>query len=1116
MRKLVAFFIERSLLVNVMSVGVLIAGLLFMFTANKEAFPRVEYDWVIVTTIYPGATASDIEKHITIPIEDQVRGVDGIKEIASSSIESRSTVAIQLDPDLDNKDKTITDIKNEVDRISDFPREAEDPDVIELSTKLVPIIEISVIPKKGIKSDADEFAMRKTAKYLEDMLQDLPEVAQIDKQGWREREMIVEVNPRFMDQYHVGLNEVILALSQKNLNFPGGLVQTKKEEIMIRTIGEVENTSDIGNVLIRANDLGNWVRIRDVARVKDSFEEASLIHKTDGKQSITLTVLKKESADIIDTVAKVEDVVKKYSVGKDNYHFRSSNDMSYYVKRRLKVLINNGIVGLFLVFITLFITLGWRISIVTVIGVPLAFCGTFVWMGQAGVNINLMSLFGLIIVLGMLVDDAIVVAENIYRHLEEGESVKDSVVNGTGEVILPVLGTILTTIAAFGPLMFMGGIMGEFMWTMPAVVSVALLASWFEAMFILPSHVYDIEKFRKVSVRESNAQKTERFYPRIKARYVAILSRALDHKYKISLLIAVVFFGSLFFAGNNMKFILFPAGKIERFVVKTEARAGTSLEQMSRYLGLLEEIILRLPKEELDNVITTAGIQREQPMDPNEKRGNNYGTIIVNLTPEEERSRKAREIMDWVRKEAKKYEKKFVKMELNYVKGGPPVGKPVSINIKGDDLKVLKEISKKFQAFLKTIPGLKDIKDNFEEGKGELRVIVDEKTASVAGITVYDVATTVRTCFKGTVATTIKKTDEEIDIRVMYPESQRNNLNTLNVIKIANRMGNLVPLRQVARFEYEKGIRVINRNDWKRSIRVESEIDEKAKDVTSVWVNARLQEKFANIEDQYKGVIVDYAGEFKDTQENMQELGRSFVIAVVVIYILLVGIFRSLSHPFIIVSIIPLTFIGVIWAFFFHKMVFSFLAVMGIVGLAGVIVNDSIVLLDFMKRERARGLPIKEATLSAASNRLRPVFLTTITTFFGLVPTAYGIGGYDPFLKPMAVSMSWGLLFGTMITLLATPILYNMLTDLRRLVFGKEKDAESFEEKQPYYEHTMEMRIEDHVEHHVRDFMEREVHHYIDDKLDAMAPKEEPPVEEKPASKRAKKKAATKKKKKKT
>lgn len=439
--------------------------------------------------------------------------------------------------------------------------------------------------------------------------------------------------------------------------------------------------------------------------------------------------------------------------------------------------------------------------------------------------------------------------------------------------------------------------------------------------------------------------------------------------------------------------------------------------------------------------------------------------------------------MDWVRAETKKYDKKFVKMEFNYVKTGPPVGKPVSVNIKGDNLKILKEVSLKFQNFLKTIPGLKDVQDNFEEGKQELQVIVDEKTASVAGITVYDVATTVRTCFKGSVATTIKKTDEEIDIRVIYPESQRNNLGTLNVIKIANRMGNLIPLKQVAKFNYKTGIRVINRDDWKRSIRVQADIDEKAKDVTSVWVNARLKEKFGNIEKEYDDVIIDYAGEFKDTQENMEKLGRSFIIAIIVIYILLVGLFRSLSHPFIIVNIIPLTFIGVVWAFFVHDLVFSFLAVMGMVGLAGVVVNDSIVLLEFMKQERARGLPVREAILSAAGNRLRPVFLTTITTFFGLMPTAYGIGGYDPFLKPMAVSMSWGLLFGTMITLIATPILYNILSDLRRLFFKKDKESEKFEEKQPFYEHEMELRIEDHVERQVKDYMAKEVHQYIDYKF---------------------------------
>lgn len=1047
MKKLVQYFIDRSLLVNIVSIGLLIAGILYILSANREAFPHVEYDFVLVTTVYPGANAEDIEKHVTIEIEDQLREVEGIDELTSNSLESRSVVAAQLDPDLSDDDKTkaINDIKDAVDSVTDLPEEAEDPVVMELGTNLLPVLEISVSNKKGIKSDEDERELRRISKNLEDKIREIREVGKIDRQGYRDREYIVEVNPARMKEYYIGVNEIITALSQKNLNFPGGEIKSADGEIMIRTIGEAENVRDVENVLIRANDRGNWVRVKDVATVQNTFEEADTYNRTMGQPAITLTVLKKESADIINLVDEVYTVAEAYQqeLG-DEYRITFSNDISYYVKRRLNVLVNNGMFGFGLVLLVLFLSLGWRIALMTALGLPLAFSGTFVWMAQSGVPINLISMFGLIIVLGMLVDDAIVVAENVYRHLEEGLPVKEAVITGTSEVIVPVAGTIMTTIAAFAPLLFMTGIMGQFMWALPAVVSVALFASWVESMFILPSHIHDIEKHRKTSVKAMRDE-NRGFFSVVAEKYMKVLDTFVTHKYLVMLGITILFIGSLAFAVTNMKLVLFPQDKIERFVMKVEASSGTGLEQMSEKIVLLEKLVGEIPENELDNYITTVGMSRESPMDPDEKRGSNYATILVNLTPEEERNRKANAIINELRSKVKGVQKHFEKIEINTVRSGPPVGKAVSVKIKGEEFDEILAIAEEFVAYLNTIEGIKDAKHDYEEGQKELRIHVDERTASIAGISVYDVASTVRTYFKGTVATTIKKSDEEIDIRVQYPERYRESLSSMNDVVIANRMGNLVPLTEVASFKRANGITMINRSNWKRSITVSADIDENSKEATSVTVNQQLMEKFASVEDEHTGVLVDFSGEFEDTQESMQNLGRSFIIAVLVIYIILVGIFRSLSHPLIIIMVIPLSFIGVIWAFYAHGMALSFLAIMGVVGLAGVIVNDSILIVDFIKNNRARGMDLKEATVTAGGNRLRPIILTTITTFFGLIPTAYGIGGYDPFLKPMAVSMSWGILFGTVITLFITPVLYNVFSDFRKVLFGGLKSAEAFE-----------------------------------------------------------------------
>jgi len=1074
MKRLVAYFAERSLIVNILSIGLFIAGILFLADTNREAFPKIDYNYVIIVTTYPGSTAADIEKHISISIENEIREVDGIEEIWSSSIESRSVVVVKLDPDIENKDKTINDLKDAVDSVSDFPKEAEDPIVKELTTSMVPVIEISIINKNGIRNDREERKLRKLAKKMEDRLRDLPGVARVDKQGYRDREMAVQVNPDLLEKYHVAMNDIITALSKKNLNFPGGLVKTANGDIMVRTIGEVENTADIGNVLIRANDLGNWVRVKDVATVRDTFEEEKIINKTLGKKSITLTVLKKESADIINLVENItnETVLFEKKHGKI-YNINTSNDLSYYVKRRLNVLINNGKWGMLFVIISLLISLGWRISLVTALGIPLAFCGAFIWMGQQGITINLMSMFGLIMVLGMLVDDAIVVAENIYRHLEEGWPVKEAVIEGTGEVIIPVAGTVMTTIAAFAPLMMMSGIMGKFMWTLPAVVSVALVASWFESMFILPSHIYEIEVRRKKNISASKKEKKS-IFKSIKETYLKILTPVLKHKYISMMVITVVFTGSIFFAINNIKLVLFPQGKIERFIIKAESDTSTGLTQMNRKLHKLEKIVASLPENELDNYISKVGIIRETPGDPNEKNGSNYAMIIVNLTPEENRTRKADKIIDSLREKSKFLKNEFVKLEFAYVRTGPPVGKAIDISAKGDNFKDLENATDDIKKYLSTVSGVKDIADDYEEGKNELRIFVDEKTASIAGISVYDVASTVRSCFEGTVATKIKKSDEEIDIRVVFPEKIKNNLKSLDRIKISNRAGNLIPLKQIASFKRTSGISTINRKGWKRAIRVTADIDEHAKDVTSVSVNKLLMEKYKTIDDIYPGVTISYEGEFKDTQESVTSLMDSFLVAVLVIYIILVALFRSLLHPLVIMGVIPLTFIGVIWALYFHVLPFSFIAIMGVVGLTGVVVNDSIVLVDFIKRGRAMGLTAMNASLLACGNRIRPVFLTTITTFLGLIPTAYGIGGFDPFLEPMAVSMSWGLAFATLITLFATPLLYIFISDIRTFVTKEERTAETFVTEK-YVNHEFQDKLKNDIEEDLKRKFEEEI-----------------------------------------
>ena len=721
MRKLVEYLIKNALIVNLVSVSVIIAGLLFMLNANREAFPQIDFGWVMIQTVYPGATPVDVEKLVSKPIEDQLREVNNIKQISSYSLESISFIACELDPDIKNKDKTVQLIKDAVAKVNDLPDEAEDPEVTELSMAEIPVLRVSIANKNGIKSDSEEFELRHYAKRLEDQLMMLEGAAEIKKNGYRDREMHVEVSLDKLDEYYVALNTITGALGAKNLNFPGGIAQENNEDVIIRTIGEFNTAEEISDVAIRANDVGGVVKIGDVAYVRDTLKKEDIINKVNGSRSITMTLISRENYDIINLVQKAREMVSEFEEGlPDKYEITITDDLSKYVQRRLDVLKGNGLVGIILVILSLFIALGWRISLVTAAGLPIAFAGTFWFMGVQDISINLMSMFALIMVLGMLVDDAIIVAENIYRHLEEGEPLLEAVVGGTHEVMVPVAGTILTTVAAFAPLLFMGGIMGKFMWALPACVTIALTMSWIESMLILPSHIYDIEKYYKKrkeyfdKKKTKQAKKEAKSSPfRLRKRYTSLLALFLRNKLIFMVLLITFFVGSVVFAIKQVEFKLFPGGGIEACVVLMEADPGTSLEAMDAKVQKIEKNIAALPEGWVESFVSRTGYYGQDEGDPESKLGSKYGSILINLTPFQNRDIEAEEILDELRKLSEPVIGEFAKIEFKTAQGGgPPTSTDISVSIRGEDYKILDEISTQNQEYLKEIRGNKNLRAN--------------------------------------------------------------------------------------------------------------------------------------------------------------------------------------------------------------------------------------------------------------------------------------------------------------------------------------------------------------------------------------------------------------------
>ncbi|MBX7148815.1 efflux RND transporter permease subunit [bacterium] len=1035
--KLSEFSVKNPLVTNSLTFFIIIIGLISLFNIEREAFPNFSFDIVTVRTNYIGASPDVIEKRITIPIEKEVREVDDLDEVGSISIEGMSLLIIKLNPNASDKNKIISDIERAVEEAEDLPADLDKrPVVKEIKVKDTPVLEVT------LSGDLPYSAIRELAKDLEDELLDLNGVSAVARRGFKDREVHVNVNPDKMKDYKISFPQVMAALAQKNINVPGGLLKGEKKELIIRTNGELENKEDVENVIIRANDQGHWVQVKDVAKVEDGFADVQTKTRTDGRESINLQIIKDDSADAIRLKKKITDKIENFiAKNEPKLKYGIVEDISYYIERRLSVLTSNGWIGLILVLVPLVLFLSVRIAISAAIGMPVALLGAFAIMYWTGISINLISMFGLIMVLGMLVDEDIVVAENINRYLEKGYSHEEASIKGAEEVVPAIISVVLTTIIAFVPLLMMTGIFGKFIGDIPKVVIITLFVSAFEALFILPSHISDLHRAsgdKKVKMLEKIKQ--HHTFNRIRDAYIRTLKKCLD-KPKLTLGISFGIVVSAFiYATFGLKFILFPAKGIEQFFIRAKAPVGTRLAVTEDLILPLEKMAASLPKNELDHYVTELGIIQNDPGDPFTERGTHLAQVKVYLTPENARKRSADDIMDDFRKHSPQIPG-FTKIYFDPVKPGPPVGKPVAVKIKGDDFETMAKIADLFKEALTTVKGVKDITDDYEPGKGELMMEIDEDKAHQAGLTLDTIALNIRHAFEGGKATTIRKTDDEIDVVVRYPESERFNKEALANLEIPNPWGGMTPVNKIATFKEAPGTLSIKHLDFKRVLTVTANVDEDI--TTSGKVNAYLEDKFQNISKEYPGYIIHYGGEEEDTQESMASLFRALIIAMLLILFVLLFTFGNLKQTLILMLMIPCGMVGIILGFGLHGEPLTFLAMLGMVGLTGVVVDGGTLIFLHINQMRKEGMPLKEAIIEGCLVRFRPIFLTTLTTVLGVFPAAYGIGGNDPFITPMALALNWGLAGSIFFTLLFIPTVYYVV------MRGEEKIKEQFKKYFP-------------------------------------------------------------------
>lgn len=1011
---LAEFSVKNPILINALTILIILTGIMAVTRIEREAFPNLSYDVVTVRTDYRGASPDIIEKRITIPLEKELKEVDDIQEMGSISMEGLSLIVLKLEPDASDKSKIIDDIQRAANEADDLPIDLDNPPrVKELKTKDQPLVEIS------LSGNMSENRLRELALDLETELLDMSGVSSVSRKGIRDRQIWVEVDPDQLNKKNLPLEEIISAIAQHNINIPGGLSKQPDQEWIVRTSGEVDNKEQVGEIVLRGNEAGNLVQVKDVAKLSDQFEEQQEILRTDGTRAMNLLVIKKDSADAIRLMTSLEKVVAQYKkTAPAELQIAFVNDFSYYIKRRLNVLLTNGFIGAIFVFIPMVLFLSFRVALGALLGMGTALLSAIALMYFLGVTINLISMFGLIIVLGMLVDEDLVVSDNITRYLEEGYSHSEAAIKGATEVNRAIISTVVTTIIVFVPMLFMTGIFGKFIREIPKAVIITLSISIIEALVFLPSHLADLNR-PSDDKNKSAWKKTDHHdrFERFKNAYKKTLAYCLNRPWTTVMVSFLITALSLFYAYSQMKFILFPAKGIEAFFVRAEAPVGTPLATTESMILPLEAIIANLPKNELDHYVTEVGIIQNDPNDPFTTRGSHVAQIQVFLTPESKRTRDADTITNALRNSLP--QTSFSKISFDPVNAGPPVGKPVAVRVRGEDYEVLKEMSSIVEKTLLQTKHVSDVRSDYEAGKNELLIELDPRKVAMAGLNFTQVASTVRYAFDGARASVIRKSDDETDILVRLPEKIRYDQSALGQVMIRNKYGNLVRLDTLGVVTEKPGISAIKHFDSKRAITVTANVDQKQ--TTSSIVNQELQKKLTPLLGNRTGYSVSYTGEEKDTQESVDNLKKTFALAMLTVFFILLITFESLLQTIIVLFTVPFGLVGVIAGLGLAGEPFSFLTIIGIIGLTGIVVDGGTLLFVFINRLSQDGMPLREAILEGCSIRFRSIVLTTITTVVAVIPAAYGIGGNDPFISPMAMALNWGMAGSVFFTLYTIP-----------------------------------------------------------------------------------------------
>lgn len=1010
-RGFISFFVRQHIAVNLAGAVIAAAGIAVFLLAPKEILPEIDFGAVQINTRFPGASPEEAEDLVTVHVEDAVKNLSGVEKVTSLSGEGFSLVSVELSPSLKNTADAINDIKDAVEKaLPLLPAESANPEVKEISTKEFPVITVAL-------SGSDYAGVRSAAKKADESFKSLKGVASVEKLGFRGRTIWVNVSKDKLQYYELPILSVVEALKNSNVSIPVGARDLGDSRVKIKLVSKTGASDDINRVIVRSAEIGHALKVSDLAKVQEGYEDLEYSIDVDGKPGIIMTVFKLSGNDSSAIARRVrEDIVQLRAagaIGRD-VAVSFSNDTSVQVRERISLLVSNGAVGLLFILAILFITLDRKLGFWITIGLPVTYGMAFLIMKAAGVGFDMLSLFGLIVVLGILDDDAIVVGENVYRHRAMGKDPLTAAVDGTAEVALPVFVSFLTTAAAFMPLLLIGGIWGKFLAPIALAVIFSIMASLLECFLVMPSHL------ALSSHASAGKDKYDIFKPFYKP-YEKYLNLFLKHRGKIILsgIVIMIIASALTLRGG----IVFAENNIETIIVKYETSASSSLSNTAEYVRRARSIIAGLSLPGIESIYGLAGIEQESP-GAAQKFSANSAMLQINLTSSQNRAQDSHlNIINSLQgplAAMQGVEKLSIKEKAG---GGPPNRGDIDITFTGDSHNSAKQAAMEAYESVSSLNGVTSLLFKKTECRPEYNIAFNRAAAAETGVSLQAMATTLRGAVSGLPVKTLRLNEETVELKVRLSPEDYVSPGELLFLRVPAAGGAFVRLNKLASFSSVCGSEALTRYNGKPSYSLTGNID---KTTTSVGaVNLKIIPLLNEIVTRHRGVTYRLGGDYGEIKDRFAELGLLFLLAVCLMYTILASFFNSLTKPLIVLAAVPVSFTGVMIALLISGLPISFPALIAVFALTGVSVNNALVMMDFMNGLVAGGKNREEAVIEAAMLRFKAIMISSFTVAFGILPLGYAVlGGQDAFLRPFALALGLGIIFSGPAVIFAVPIAY--------------------------------------------------------------------------------------------